>query len=126
MARALSTEPSPRQIAMLRVIALAVADGMPAPSHVALAKACGFSNPGSTRCHLAALERFGLLGRTAANARFFVPTARGWQLAEVTPPADVPALLPADAPIAAAVREAFAAGEPLPPRVVAAIEAVPV
>lgn len=125
MARTLSTEPTPPQVKILEAIARDVASGKPSPTHADLARLFTSTGPaGVLRHHLLTLERLGLLGRTGANARFYVPTAGGWARAGIVPPAGVPLPLPPDAPIATAVREAFAAGEPLPPRVLAVLEAV--
>ena len=123
MGRPLSTEPSARQLAILRRIAQAVADGEVSPSYKALAIEFGTTYASNAQNDTANLERLGLLGRTDAAERFLVPTSEGWRATGIEPPIDAAApKIVRDEPIAAAVREAFAAGEPLPERVVAALE----
>lgn len=125
MARPIRTEPTALQRTLLGLIAREVAAGQPSPSFPELAKEIGARSPGSTRYNCVGLESMGLLGRTGAADRFYVPTAEGWRLLGMEPPvgSPSPAMSPESA-IVDAVREAFAASEPLPPRVLAAMAEV--
>lgn len=125
MARPIRTEPTTLQRELLGLIAREVAAGQPSPSFPELAKAIGARSPGSTRYNCVGLEGMGLLGRTGAADRFYVPTSAGWHLLGMEPPPGSPSpATSTESAIVGAVREAFAASEPLPPRVLAAMAEV--
>lgn len=108
---------TPARMEALRLVAVARAAGRPSPPLKALAQAMGIQVP-STWARLRHLIDAGLLVRLPGHQGVDL-TPAGWTTAGITPPA-------ASAPIAAAVREAFEAGEPLPARVVAALGAAEV
>lgn len=104
---------TPARMEALRIVAAARATGRPSPSLKALAEAMGIQVP-STWARLRHLIDAGLLVRLPGHQGVDL-TAAGWLAVDMTPPAS-------NAPIADAVREAFAAGEVLPERVLAALE----
>lgn len=127
MARPTHTEPTARQRLILELVASRVAAGEPSPSLPEMAEVAGFASNGATRYAAVSLEGLGLLARTDAVDRFYVPTVAGWEKLGLVPPPDAPQ--PAASPervIADAVHKAIADGKSLPDEVVAAaLEAVP-
>lgn len=111
----LSHPTTPARMETLRAIAAARATGRPSPSLKGLSRALGIGVP-STWARMDHLVSEGLLVRLPGHQGVDL-TAAGWLAVGMTPPAS-------NAPIADAVREAFAAGEPLPARVLAALEVV--
>lgn len=108
---------------VLRYVAETLLRG-PAPTNREIMAACQCSSTCEVHATLEALRAHGFIAPVPPGpvvTRGIALTPLGWEAVDLTPPT------PADAPIAAAVRAAFTAGEPLPPRVVAALgaEAVP-
>lgn len=105
-----------RQEAILRDIAEALKASRPVPTLVEMGKRHGVADS-SIFARLASLRSRGLLAPSEGYARAYSLTPEGWALLGLEPPREN------DAQVLAAVREADAAGEPLPARVVAALEA---
>lgn len=110
---------SPRRRQVLEAIARRRMAGLPSPSRPEISAELGLSGVRATYIWrvMDELARDGLLVRLPGHQGVDL-TDDGWAAAGIARPT------PADAPIAAAVREALAMGEPLPARVVAALEAV--